>query len=384
MHRTCRTHHLRSYSDSRSLRYIDGSESKAQEEHRGISLNWIMLIKGNSSDQWARTENNYPWSSTSLFVVVVHLTSHRTRGEMMNLLFISCCLFSSLLQGIFSKSNPEGYLVNEYYRYASCEGMITAKIATALGICVNNGMMGAPWVNTYFIFTYDPNNGEILGDSYGNDPTCTSEPGDKAIFKMNSCSTAWNSYFSSFSSTPPIFTLDDPIVEQTLYNYTGDLDRPTCEEEDKVVTYYALFRDVCQFDCGAGDGSCLFTSCVNDVANITYSRSYSDDYDGDSCSMEITGTEILTDTCAQNITCYPGRNSKSGDDDNELSGGAIAGIVIAAVVVSGVMWSLVSYQFFRKPSWQGQGLSNELLWDRGQRIRSVLRYRCSRKNPWSS
>jgi hypothetical protein len=292
-------------------------------------------------------------------------------GEM-NLLLISSLFFLNF-HSIQSKSSPQGYLVNEYYQYADCDGIITAKIATALGICVNSGMMGAPWVNSYFIYSLDQN-GDIVGDYYGGDPTCSVAPSDQAIFKMNSCSTAGNAYFSTFSSTLPTFTIDDPIVEQTLYNYTGDLSNATCEEGDYVVTYSALFRDVCQFDCGAGDGSCLFTSCINDVANITYSKSYSDDYDDDSCSMDITSTDLLTDTCTQNITCYPGAdgdddhdddtfdNLNTGDDNgNELSGGAIAGIVIAALVLSVVVSGLVYYHFFRKSSRQRQDLNSELL-----------------------
>jgi hypothetical protein len=279
----------------------------------------------------------------------------------MAILCLSLLTFS-LVSASTGKSNPQGYLVNEYFQYASCSGKTTAKIALAMGICVNSGMMGTPWINSYFIYSFDEN-GDVKADLYA-DSSCTSDPYGQEIIQIDACAQAGNSIFSTYSTILPSFNITDPIVEQTLFEWTNSSRNNLTACGDSVVTYHAKFRDMCQFDCGAGDGSCLFTSCVDDIANITFSKSINKG--GSSCSDDITGTEQWTDTCFQEITCYPPSDetdSQSDDDDNDkkLSDGAIAGIVIAVLVVVAMLGGVAYYRLSASSTKSKNNLDTEFL-----------------------
>lgn len=259
-------------------------------------------------------------------------------------------------------SNPDGYMVNVYYQYAECKGEITAKIATALGVCINSGMMGTPYIYTPTIYTLD-NNGNITATCY-QDSECTLFP---VTATLGGCAQAGNAIYTSYSATLPSLVVDDPILEQVQYDYnysstgteggeTYAADDDECVSGDFVTLYNAVYRDTCQFDCGEGDWSCQITSCHNGTANVTFSVSNVDDADDNgACSASTVGTTLLTTSCSQKIVCFElitddETSSPNSDSDHELGEVVVASISIAAALAAIAVCIGVYWWKFHKPT----------------------------------
>jgi hypothetical protein len=256
------------------------------------------------------------------------------------LLYLFREVLSTLPPGI---SSENGYLVQIFYKYAPCDGERQEKLASAMNTCIQGALRGESYGSRYAIFTFDEN-GDVEVNLY-EDYLCQKFAQYYETIKLNACSQAGDSAYSFFSQSLPDFQLTDAIVSQVVYNnsysaYTED----ACDHTNQTILTYGLYSQSCFNNCYSKSGwiDCRFDYCVDGILNSTYYTQGSS-----TCGGGISEWKQSTSNCAQEISCYKGDRE---EDDDELSGGAIAGIVIGCVGFAAVVSAVVYYFVFYLPS----------------------------------